>query len=397
MYDKGMQTAGYTIEIGTVTNDPTARGLATNFALVDRLTALLIADIDCYERSMMWAVEGYPSMVAWVCDYGRRSRGEANRLVKTARRLRSLPATAVAFADGTLSYSHIGAIMANVDDQTVALFAENEQQLVALIADLTVAQSAHVMSTWAARAKAAIGDDGSEPPSERDHLHFSQLLDNSWKLDGALEGEQAEIVKAGLDACLPVLTPDDPVQSLSQRYGEALVEMARRSLQNVPAVGRRSSDVTLLLTFQDYVSGGIARYADGTVVAPNRVRQLLCDAVITPLITGDSGQPLWMGRNVRSATNAQWRALVARDHHCAFPGCHMKPAWCEAHHVEEYERDGGATNIENLALLCSHHHHLLHSVGWSARMLDNQTLEVRTPSGRRINAPPPTTLYHSAA
>ena len=155
---------------------------------------------------------------------------------------------------------------------------------------------------------------------------------------------------------------------------------------------RRAADVTLLLTFQDYVSGGIARYADGTVVAPNRVKQLLCDAVITPLINGESGQPLWLGRSARSASNAQWRALVARDRCCAYPGCHTKSQWCEAHHVREYDRDTGPTDIDNMALLCSRHHHLLHSVGWSAHMLENQTLEVCDPNGRRINAPPPTKL-----
>ena len=85
------------------------------------------------------------------------------------------------------------------------------------------------------------------------------MLDNSWKLDGLLVGEKAETVKAALDACLPEVAPDEPAQALSQRYADALVELARRALQNVPTTGRRAADVTLLLTFQDYVSGGIAR------------------------------------------------------------------------------------------------------------------------------------------
>ncbi len=164
------------------------------------------------------------------------------------------------------------------------------------------------------------------------------MLDNRWKLDGLLTGDKSEVVKAGLEACLPEVAPDEPAQTLSQRYADALVELARRALQNVPTTGRPSADVTLLLTFQDYVSGGIARYG------------------------------------------------------CAYPGCNTKAQWCQAHHVKEYDRDSGPTDIDNMALLCSRHHHLVHSVGWSACMLENQTLEVCDPHGRRINAPPPTKL-----
>jgi hypothetical protein len=97
-------------------------------------------------------------------------------------------------------------------------------------------------------------------------------------------------------------------------------------------------------------------------------------------------------RSARSASDAQWRALIARDRCCAYPGCHTKAQWCQAHHVKEYDRDTGPTDIDNMALLCSRHHHLVHSVGWSARMLENQPLEVCDPHGRRINAPPPTKL-----
>lgn len=49
------------------------------------------------------------------------------------------------------------------------------------------------MSEWATRAKASINDDGPTPEPERDHLHFSPMLDNSWKLDGLLTGEKSEV------------------------------------------------------------------------------------------------------------------------------------------------------------------------------------------------------------
>ena len=53
------------------------------------------------------------------------------------------------------------------------------------------------------------------------------------------------------------------------------------------------------------------------------------------------------------------RALKLRDHNrCRFPGCaHQR--YVEAHHVEHWI-DGGETRLDNLVLLCSAHHRLLH-------------------------------------
>jgi hypothetical protein len=34
----------------------------------------------------------------------------------------------------------------------------------------------------------------------------------------------------------------------------------------------------------------------------------------------------------------------------------------DAHHIEHWA-DGGATSLDNLTLLCSHHHRLLHEGG----------------------------------
>jgi len=69
-----------------------------------------------------------------------------------------------------------------------------------------------------------------------------------------------------------------------------------------------------------------------------------------------------LGREVRYATETQYRALVARDGGCRWPGCHIPAAWCEVDHLQAYE-DGGATDLDNLVLWCSHHHHEKHRPG----------------------------------
>jgi 5-methylcytosine-specific restriction endonuclease McrA len=60
----------------------------------------------------------------------------------------------------------------------------------------------------------------------------------------------------------------------------------------------------------------------------------------------------------RCASYPQQRALHKRSSRCQYPGC-TATRELEAHHVIAVER-GGATELENLILLCSRHHKRLH-------------------------------------
>ncbi|MER2208391.1 MAG: HNH endonuclease signature motif containing protein, partial [Rhodococcus sp. (in: high G+C Gram-positive bacteria)] len=75
------------------------------------------------------------------------------------------------------------------------------------------------------------------------------------------------------------------------------------------------------------------------------------------------GVPLDCGKEARTATVPQRRALAVRDGGCAFPGCGTPPGWCDAHHIVHWN-DGGPTDLDNLILLCGHHHRTLHHTQW---------------------------------
>ncbi len=62
--------------------------------------------------------------------------------------------------------------------------------------------------------------------------------------------------------------------------------------------------------------------------------------------------------------------------------------WCEAHHIWAWE-DGGPTDQDNTVLLCTRHHHLLHSSGWSIKLLPDATVEVTDPRGTVRTSDPP--------
>jgi hypothetical protein len=396
LYDRQMGMGALLEAIDSLEPSPYEHAIIDKFVCLDRLLASVLADLDRFDRDGMWAVCGATSLRNWLTTTCRRTGRDASSLAHTMRLLRALPHTADAFAEGRLSKGHVEVITANVNDRTVNEFIQAEAGLVPHLGGLSINDATTVMKLWAERANDAVGDERKpRPENEADHVHLSDTLDNTSKLDGVLTGTNAATVKAALAHCMPEPIEGEPIRTFAQRQADALVEMAHRVLQVTDTTTRRSADVMVLIPFDTFVNGGVASYADGTVVSSNRVQQLLCDAIITPLIQGDAGQPLWMGQNVRTATNAQRRALVARDRHCAFPNCHRPASWCQAHHVDEWEHDDGPTDIDNLCLLCTKHHTLLHQPGWHAKLTPEQTLQVTTPTGRVLRAPPRADLHRA--
>lgn len=71
-----------------------------------------------------------------------------------------------------------------------------------------------------------------------------------------------------------------------------------------------------------------------------------------------AGNVLNVGRKTRTIPPAIRRALKLRDRGCRFPGC-CESRFVDAHHIQHW-CDGGATSLDNLLLLCRHHHRLLH-------------------------------------
>ncbi|MPY85458.1 MAG: DUF222 domain-containing protein, partial [Actinophytocola sp.] len=102
-------------------------------------------------------------------------------------------------------------------------------------------------------------------------------------------------------------------------------------------------------------------------VSAEEARLLACDSRVIPAVLGSKGEVLDLGREERTASRAQRRALHLRDRGCVFPSCTRPAHWTQAHHIREWI-DGGPTDLRNLALLCGQHHRLIHASDWSIRM-----------------------------
>ncbi|MCY3663212.1 MAG: HNH endonuclease signature motif containing protein [bacterium] len=114
-------------------------------------------------------------------------------------------------------------------------------------------------------------------------------------------------------------------------------------------------------------------------IPQSELERLACDAELFGLLFSGEGEPLWHGRGERTATDAQRRALIARDGGCVL--CAEEPSRCESHHVTPWAKPGeGPIDIDNLALLCGTCHRRLHN---------NKLILTRSPDGTWGTAPDP--------
>ena len=102
----------------------------------------------------------------------------------------------------------------------------------------------------------------------------------------------------------------------------------------------------------------IDRGPDEVRLSAGDTRRLACAAGVLPAVMDGASAPLDVGREHRLATPAITRAIWLRDRGCAFPGCDAIPAACHVHHITPWHT-GGTTNLDNLVLLCPHHHRLV--------------------------------------
>ncbi len=235
------------------------------------------------------------------------------------------------------------------------------------------------------------------------------LIIDGWYRSGSLPPEDQ-----------PTGSGDDDTRTRRRRRPHlmalALAEMARRQLESGDLGSRHEArpHIRLVANVTD-----IARDLPGELHLPGQgapsllpaesVRRILCDADITAVVTGQAaarasaegrapaglggaagggsasvtpGTPrgisapdlndwlrhqatsvLYVGRTRRTAPRGLRIALEIRDRHCAFPDCTVDTSRCEAHHVT-YWRHHGQTALDNMALLCTQHHHLVHEGGW---------------------------------
>jgi len=130
---------------------------------------------------------------------------------------------------------------------------------------------------------------------------------------------------------------------------------------------------------------GSASLESGGVISAGTARRFACSGRVQVAWEDSSGEPIRLGRASREPSRAMLRLLRHRDGGCVFPGCGSR-AFTHAHHVSWWSL-GGRTDLENLALVCTFHHRLVHEHGWRLTREGGRALWFR-PDGTRHRAGP---------
>lgn len=341
----------------------------------------LLGEFDARDAVRWWdGITSTAHWVAWACSV---APGTAREHVRVARALRRMPRTAAAFEAAELSYSKVRELTRLVD-------GHDEEHLLGLARHATASQLARTVSAYR-------NCPGTQPRREaRTRVSWHNREDGCVQVSAVLTPDQGAAVVAALEAAVSanrdappqigdVREPDDtreaPEAAARRSRVDGLVEIAQHYLGSLPE-DRTGEDRTTVLvevsasellddddsskdvpagTPPRPVAAGRCHIRGHAGLEPDTARRLACEAQVQAVLTDLDGEPLAVGRTRRFGTRAQRRALMIRDGHCAFPGCdrsrHLK-----VHHVVPWYA-GGATDLDNLMLLCQRHHTAVHEGG----------------------------------
>lgn len=308
----------------------------------------------------------------WLARTQRIPRHVATRRVKTAVGLTTRYTILFdAFKAGRITWEHAALTISMANKRIDDVVQDGQHAIV----DLAERAGSFELFAWHLRRLFRLVDADGTKPTESLHqnwLRFTPEFDGSTSVEGRLVGDNALIVQQAVQRLADKLfrqyssdaeqAPELSVPQRSTLQALALVDIVRHANNNISVMTNRpQADITFV------VKADTPHVCEDADLHPNTLQTLLCDAALHPVIVNSLGVPIDMGRTVRLATPAQRRALTVRDGGCVFPGCNAPAAWCDAHHVNHFE-DGGPTDLNNLALLCRHHHGITHRTGWTMKL-----------------------------
>ena len=369
---------------------------------------MLVREFDDRLGWAKWSFTNCAEWLAWRCGL---SLSAAREKVRAAQALRELPAISAAFADGRLSYSKVRALTraAELGDEQLLLdyalqaTAAQVEERCRQIRNVAPESAAAAMRRWMQRSLTVWRNESHgtmtiklEVPVEEGEL-IAHAIDRAVAAGEAASGpefaavdwhaQQADALVAvakaylgGEHACSCTSGSRNLADGTTDADSSEGEHADRATAGEPPRPRTATADHYQVFVHVDETAlrGGPGR----TDLPLETVRRLLCDGSAVAVVEDERGTPLSVGRKQRMTSASLKRALWARDRGCAFPGCH-RMRYVDAHHIRHWA-DGGETSLDNLTLLCSHHHRLLHEGSFSAARGADGTLCFRRADGRVI-------------
>ncbi len=334
----------------------------------------LIAEVDRLEA---WGDSGARDTAHWVSMRYGISAWKAHRWVAAAHALERLPRISEALARGELGID-------KVVELTRFASPETEARLISWAEGVSCGA---IRRRGDLEARASIRQD-----READRARFLSWWyfeeGRRFGLEAELPAAQGAVVARALERLaeqVPAMPGEQDPYFASSRRADALVALCSARLASDPDRDRATVVVHAQLGGLAAGTGG-CEIEGGTVIHPQTARRLLCNARVQTVLEDEAGTVIGLGRITREPPAWMLRQVRYRDRECRFPGCGTR-RFTEAHHVRWW-RHGGRTDLDNLLLICSFHHRLVHEHGWSVKRDPDGTIRWFRPDGAGYRAGP---------
>jgi hypothetical protein len=375
---------------------------------LDAATHRLLECIRRFDEALGWHEQGALSCANWLAWRLGWDLATAREKVRVARALGKLPAMDEALRAARLSYAKVRAL-------TRVATPENEAKLLDMALLATAAQLERLC-----RGYRGVLDQDSVPRPEERSVRQCLLPGGMVKLELVLEPDEADLILRAIERAREVRTeqaapikqetidtpstPVAPAAEVSSKPAQVVgvsaeacwpsradgaVQLAESFLAGKPVTGTGGERFQVMVHVGQDALGPDGAWAgtleDGTRVSAETLRRVACDCSL--VATGGDGQALDVGRRARTIPPAIRRALMLRDRGCAFPGC-THTRFLHGHHVKHWLH-GGETSLENLVMLCTVHHHLVHEGGWRVTGDAESVFGFHSPAGKLVALEPP--------
>jgi hypothetical protein len=351
---------------------------------IDRLEGEFARLAAVVSESGEWKASGASSMPAWLSRTTGMARGRAGAAVELGEAMSVVPALDQAVRSGELSPASAAAVIPAIDDDGFRSVAE---LLISEIAGTTPSAAQRRVESWRAVNNPANDTERRRTAHDARTLTFRPLGDGMTHIEGVIPNETARSLRLALSHLAEQQRLDGSGRTRVQRQVDALGDLAAAYNRGEVTGGRNLPRIVVTMAISDLLARcGVGRDTfTGEIITSTEIDRMCCDAMIHRYVADQSGVPLNFGRGRRTASPNQFLAMVARDQGCRHPGCDRPPQWCEAHHLREFAARGGLTNLDEMVLLCQHHHHALHDDGWVLAG-DPVHLTFTGPAGQRLDS-----------
>ena len=315
---------------------------------------------------------------------GRRDRRTARASARRSAICDRYPRFEQALAHGEITAAHLDVIsqaFRHLTDAERSVFDTRADELL----DIAISETLHVFKLSVAQVVASINPPETAAERlerQRDNSKISRWHDQitgMYHLHAVLDPESGAKVFTALDAHLASVRQQQEHATLRFNRLEALSFTRLLTSAAGNGLDQRIPEICVhidLAALTDDVAG-LAELADATLLPIDTIRRLCCDANIHPMFMSGT-HCLAHGRNVRTATREQRRALRAMYRTCGIPNCDVPFQRCEMHHVKPWIT-AGLTDLDNLLPICSQHHHQVHEGRWHLTMTPTRVVTYSSP------------------